>query len=153
MIDDVDPVAGWASVCQVIPLSSYCFSPSSYPCMFWKELTMFTHSKGIRSYTPPPWEHNYLSQLSEILLHGKLAYSLTCIQSFIYVSMDPCFCCCYITSVMSDSVWPHRQQPTRLLCPWDSPGKNTGVGFHFLLPVWTHRYSFYTLEYNTKRLT
>ena len=27
----------------------------------------------------------------------------------------------------------HRQQPTRLLCPWDSPGKNTGVGFHFLL--------------------
>ena len=34
---------------------------------------------------------------------------------------------------MSYSVWPHRQQPTRLLCPWDSPGKNTGVGCHFLL--------------------
>ena len=34
---------------------------------------------------------------------------------------------------MSDSVRPHRQQPTRLLCPWDSPGKNTGVGCHFLL--------------------
>ena len=34
---------------------------------------------------------------------------------------------------MSDSVRPHRQQPTRLLCPWDSPGKNTGVGWHFLL--------------------
>ena len=28
---------------------------------------------------------------------------------------------------------PHRRQPTRLLCPWDSPGKNTGVGCHFLL--------------------
>ena len=28
---------------------------------------------------------------------------------------------------------PHRQQPTRLPCPWDSPGKNTGVGCHFLL--------------------
>ena len=28
---------------------------------------------------------------------------------------------------------PHRWQPTRLLCPWDSPGKNTGVGCHFLL--------------------
>ena len=27
----------------------------------------------------------------------------------------------------------HRRQPTRLLCPWDSPGKNTGVGCHFLL--------------------
>ena len=34
---------------------------------------------------------------------------------------------------MSDSVQPHRQQPTRLLCPWDSPGKNTGVGCHFRL--------------------
>src|SRR5574340_2802 len=34
---------------------------------------------------------------------------------------------------MSDSVRPHRLQPTRLLCPWDSPGKNTGVGCHFLL--------------------
>ena len=34
---------------------------------------------------------------------------------------------------MSDSVPPHRWQPTRLPCPWDSPGKNTGVGCHFLL--------------------
>ena len=30
-------------------------------------------------------------------------------------------------------VRPHRQQPTRLPCPWDSPGKNTGVSCHFLL--------------------
>ena len=34
---------------------------------------------------------------------------------------------------MSDSVQPHRRQPTRLPRPWDSPGKNTGVGCHFLL--------------------
>ena len=34
---------------------------------------------------------------------------------------------------MSDSVWPHRRQPTRLPHPWDSPGKNTGVACHFLL--------------------
>ena len=34
---------------------------------------------------------------------------------------------------MSDSVRLQRQQPTRLPCPWDSPGKNTGVGCHFLL--------------------
>ena len=34
---------------------------------------------------------------------------------------------------MSNSVQPHRGQPTTLLCPWDSPGKNTGVGCHFLL--------------------
>ena len=34
---------------------------------------------------------------------------------------------------MSDSVRPHRQHLTRLRRPWDSPGKNTGVGCHFLL--------------------
>ena len=34
---------------------------------------------------------------------------------------------------MSDSMRPHRRQPTRLPHPWDSPGKNTGVGCHFLL--------------------
>ena len=34
---------------------------------------------------------------------------------------------------MSDSGRPQRWQPTRLPCPWDSPGKNTGVGCHFLL--------------------
>ena len=42
---------------------------------------------------------------------------------------------CYrkVTSVVSDSVRPQRRQPTRLRHPWDSPGKNTGVGCHFLL--------------------
>ena len=30
-------------------------------------------------------------------------------------------------------MWPHRRQPTRIPRPWDSPGKNTGVGCHFLL--------------------
>ena len=39
-------------------------------------------------------------------------------------------------SVMSDSVRPHGLQPTRLLHPWDFPGKSTGVGCHCLL--WTH---------------
>ena len=38
-----------------------------------------------------------------------------------------------IPSVMSDSSRPHRLQPTRLLCPWDSPGKSTGIGCHCLL--------------------
>ena len=38
-----------------------------------------------------------------------------------------------VASVVSDSVRPHRRQPTSLPRPWDSPGKNTGVGCHFLL--------------------
>ena len=42
-------------------------------------------------------------------------------------------CCCCVASVVSDSVWPHRWQPTSLPHPWDSRGKNTGVDCHFLL--------------------
>ena len=37
---------------------------------------------------------------------------------------------------MSDSVQPHRRQPSRLPCPWDSPSKITGVDCHFLLQYW-----------------
>ena len=44
-----------------------------------------------------------------------------------------CCCCCCVALVVSDSVRPHRRQPTRLPRPWDSPGKNTGVGCPFLL--------------------
>ena len=36
-------------------------------------------------------------------------------------------------SVISDPQWPHGLQPTRLLCPWDFPGKSTGLGCHCLL--------------------
>ena len=39
----------------------------------------------------------------------------------------------WIRSVVSDSLRPHRRQPTRLLHPWDCPGKSTGVGCHCLL--------------------
>ena len=38
-----------------------------------------------------------------------------------------------VTSVVSDSVRPYTRQPIRLPRLWDSPGKNTGVGCHFLL--------------------
>ena len=40
--------------------------------------------------------------------------------------------CCVTHSVMSNSLQPHGLQPVRLLCPWNSPSKNTGVGCHFL---------------------
>ena len=41
--------------------------------------------------------------------------------------------CRWVASVVSDSVRPHRRQPTRLPHPWDFPDKNAGVGCHFLL--------------------
>ena len=47
---------------------------------------------------------------------------------------NPCLLLLLLSrSVVSDSVRPHRRQPTRLPRPWDSPDKNTGVGCHFLL--------------------
>ena len=39
----------------------------------------------------------------------------------------------HVCAVKSDSVVPCREKPARLLCPWDSPGENTGVGGHYLL--------------------
>ena len=51
-------------------------------------------------------------------------FSLNCLQNK---------CTCFLSlSVMSDSLQPHGLQPTRLLCPCNSPGKNTGVACHFL---------------------
>ena len=45
-----------------------------------------------------------------------------------------CVCVCTRThSVMSASLWPHGLLPTRLLCPWNFPGRSTGVGCHFCL--------------------
>ena len=43
------------------------------------------------------------------------------------------FAAAAVASVVSDSVRPQRRQPSRLPRPWDSPGKNTGVGYQFLL--------------------
>ena len=50
----------------------------------------------------------------------------------IYHLPQVCCCCCLVTSAMSDSVQPHALQPVRLLCPWDSLGKSSGVGCHAL---------------------
>ena len=48
-----------------------------------------------------------------------------------------------VASAMSDSLWPHELKPTRLLCPWDSPGKNTGVGCHIHTHTHTHMKIYY----------
>ena len=49
-------------------------------------------------------------------------------------------------SVVSDSLQPHGLQPTRLLCPWDFPGKSTGVGCHCLL----HQYALTLFIFHSK---
>ena len=52
---------------------------------------------------------------------------LRCRMSFCK-TLNPHVGVCWVASVVSNSLWPCRPWPTRLLCPWDSPGKNTGVG-------------------------
>jgi len=54
---------------------------------------------------------------------------LICISHFMFFANDLLWSC----SVVSNSLQPHGLQPARLLHPWDFPGKNTGVGCHFLL--------------------
>ena len=44
-----------------------------------------------------------------------------------------CCCCCLVDKLCLTLLWAHGLQPARLLCPWDFPIKNTGVGFNFLL--------------------
>ena len=43
--------------------------------------------------------------------------------------------CCKVTSVVSDFVRPHRRPPTRLFCPWDSPGKNKRPPYNLSITV------------------
>ena len=67
-----------------------------------------------------------LSQILKVLLrslHSGLSVLQRCVSSSLSESR----------SVASDSLWPRGLQPTRLLCPWNSSGKNTGVGCHALL--------------------
>ena len=56
-----------------------------------------------------------------------------CQRTTVLIFRASSLCATLSRSVVSDSLQPHGLQPTRLLCPWDSPGKNTGVGCHFLL--------------------
>ena len=67
-------------------------------------------------------------------LRGKsLMHVYVWISRVYFLCCCCCCCCCSVASVMSDFMQSHRWQPTRLCRPWDSPGKNTEVGCHFLL--------------------
>ena len=58
-------------------------------------------------------------------MHSSLMFILIFQKSYVYA--------CSVASVISDSLQPHGLWPAKLLCPRDSPGKNTGVGCHALL--------------------
>ena len=89
------------------------------PCFFYDPT-----DTGIWSLVPLPFPNPaWTSGSSQFMYCWRLTWRILYIASM----------CCKVTLVVSDSVRPHRQQPTRLPCLWASPGKNTGVGCHFLL--------------------
>ena len=67
--------------------------------------------------------------LASVNLPSTCVTTCTCVHVFVCVCM--CVYVCLISHVQLFVI--HGLYPTRLLCPWDSPGKNTGVGCHFLL--------------------
>ena len=108
------------------------------------EQTFLLYSKNIYIYVKKK-ECLGLVSIRSWLKKSFLAFDLVYIYVVICDSaLWVCVYTCMLYSVMSDSLWPHRLWPTRLLCPWDFPGKNTGVGCHFLLQGifltkgWTH---------------
>ena len=66
--------------------------------------------------------------LKSLLLYSDPFLPLGLLVFVFYISVQ--FSCCW---VVSDSLWPHGLQHARLLCPWNSPGRNTGVGSRSLL--------------------
>ena len=78
-----------------------------------------------------PWERMVMANF--VLLDWAMV-SRSLIKHYSGFFCEGVFVCvCVSCSVVSNSLQPHGLWPTRLLCPWDFPGKNTGVGCHFLL--------------------
>ena len=71
----------------------------------------------LQGHFPMPGSNLHL-WASHTLAHGFLTTSATC---------------AWPVAQSRQTLWPQGPQPARLLCPWDFPGKNTGVGCHFLL--------------------
>ena len=68
------------------------------------------------------------SEFSEIIALSFLPPYLRCVHAYTHMSMHT-----LSRSVVANSLCPRGRKPARLLCPWDSPGKSTRVGYHALL--------------------
>ena len=91
--------------------------------------------QGLQDTTEQWQRARALQRVSEAQMPA-LPNSVANVQLCVRACMCVCVCvraCVRAHSVVSDSLQPHGVQPVRLLCPWDSPGKSTGVGCHFLL--------------------
>ena len=147
----LQPPCAASSVCTRVPHS---VSPGAPPVLQFKSTAAepggpwdsqsprqgcgLTHSK----HTPDRYPHTHISPVFWISFPFRSPESIE--WSSLGYTTGPhlviCFICSSVyesesagRSVLSDSLWPRGLQPARLLCPQDSPGKNTGVGCHSLL--------------------
>ena len=95
-------------VCLFLPKTASCFSCTTL------------------SLKETEWKEQITTDLRLRLCQGSQARQVF-FFFFLIVSL------CVICTIVSNSLQPHGLQPTSLLCPWNSPGKNTGVGSHSLL--------------------
>ena len=113
-----------------------CSSPHptifAWPLANWLPLLQASQQLFVKKTLPQPaGDRKCFPRVCPILKHGF--YTIR-INKLISHGQKLCWLCeCFSHSVMSNSLWPHGLGPTRLLYPWDFPGKNTGVGCHSLL--------------------
>ena len=106
---------------------SHPLSPSSPSALNLSQHQGFSNESALRIKWPKYWGFSFSTVLpkSTQVWFPLILTGLISLLGYRVLS--------HFTSVVSDSVRLYRQQPTRLPHPWDSPGKNTGVGCHFLL--------------------
>ena len=117
------------------PGSSQCTSPEHLYWRFISHMIIYM----FQCYSPKSSHPRPLPQSpKDCSIHLCLFCCLT-YRVIVTIFLNSMYMHCWqVASVMSDSVQPHRRQPTRLHRPWDSPGKNTGVGCHCLLQITTY---------------
>ena len=103
-------------------------------CNYWltasKDLKWHPYSPTLHVRALLFREHSITALFTWELLNNLLQMHLNMASWICYCGSDTM---CVSCSVEADSLWPHGLWPARLLCPWHSPGKNTGTGCHFLL--------------------
>ena len=97
-------------------------SDSNSSFNFWRTATLIS-TETAPSYKPTNSAQGFQFLELDTQLKRKWAMYL----------VNEKYACVLSHSVVSDSLWPHGLEPARLLCPWDFPGKSTGLRWHFLL--------------------
>ena len=112
----------------------------------WLTSLSTKHKTALKYHVSPIRLEKFKSLITYSFGEIKLKYTLSWIvgdktrlhyYSGAYLAISSkitqCICCCCLVAKVCLTLRPHGLQPSKILCPWDFPGKNTGVGCHFLL--------------------